>query len=1443
MGTKFLAIVLVCLFQYKQINAQECHCQSIGDGHYKQFDGNVVNYQGDSEYYLAKTCDGAGGVEPFAISAKRGAFVELQVYGHVVRLLRDVDTGSDYCLVDNIAYKGWPVVLNAGIGKTIKVELQPNLRLRVSTDSGISVSFDPELTSIDIPAASYSGSGILCGVCGNCNGVADDYVLPDSTDISGIVDEALRDATLCDGWSVSDPSGQPVPDPPGVYSDAEKTAAAQDSYCGLINKPGSFFDSCRQNSGIAFAEYYQSCEADVLRRLAQDPNGAQHAACIVLEALVEGCKYAGEPVDIEWRSSALCPLDCRGMTYSSSLPGCPETCASQLSGEVCTKPPTEGCTCGVGLLIEVDINHQLTCDHGSMCDFNCVENRGGPYDGTYRKFLQQWTVDCATMESYTCYQNNIYPMTVVCPEHSTCQVNFGIRKCYCDIDYVMTTDNTCTYLGPDLCQDVVCQNNGVCLKETGTCSCHLGFTGGVCETNIDDCENEPCLNDGKCIDEVNDFTCLCANGFTGEICETNIDDCVNSPCLNGGSCIDMVADYQCDCLHGFSGRNCEIHETPCTCFVAGDPHFYSYDGSWIHFQGTCKYRLTKNTNAGLKDFDIFVQNEHRHNITGVSWVHSVEIHVYGHVIIIGDKVQVDGVIINSLPYLLNGSPGYIDITPGKTIQLKTEMFMVAVSGGDAVRVEVSRDYSGHLKGICGDCNADPSNDYVTSNGFDVSGYPPNVRDVIVGNSFKVQDIPGCVDGDVNDGAICTSEEMALVESLDYCGAINDVNGVFGDCISTGRLNNFFEPCRMDVCAVLNLSPDLAKTTACVILSTVADMCSQILPYQSPEWRTVLNCELPCGENEHYEAVGPGCPATCVNRNPPSNCNPNTTEGCFCNDGYLWSSNKCVLVKDCGCLDDMGNYRQAGESWINDDCSIKYECQGDENIVSTPVACDKNADCGLFNGKQGCQCREGYKGDGFNCTDIDECGGPSDDCAQICINVPGTFNCACNNGFTLNTNLKDCDDINECLQPDNGGCNQHCTNTIGSRTCSCDDGYFLDMADHATCKDIDECKDNNGGCEQVCTNKVGTFECSCNTGYVLRSDGANCDDINECATLNGGCDHTCENSVGSYQCKCHKGYMLLEDEHMCKDIDECATDNGGCNQTCKNTEGAYYCSCHDGFTMDADGKNCNNNDECLIDNGGCAHTCQDTYGGYVCSCDDGYSLGHDSHGCEDVDECTWEPAVCEQICNNTEGFYKCDCFDGYRLNADGEHCDEINECEEEPLPKCENGGTCVNKINDYDCNCTTAPGFTGEHCEININDCLGVICLNSGTCVDKIQDYTCECIHGFTGKHCETKYKYNTMMSASLIMEAVHTPVRIHMEDMCVAVTMAIHLDMTVMAVKTWMSAHGNLLYVNKSVTILKDTINVTVSMATDSMLMENTVMKSMNVKRNHCQSVRMVAHV
>ena len=85
----------------------------------------------------------------------------------------------------------------------------------------------------------------------------------------------------------------------------------------------------------------------------------------------------------------------------------------------------------------------------------------------------------------------------------------------------------------------------------------LFSSGYDCETDIDDCERDPCMNGGICADGVNNYLCQCLDGFYGKRCETNVDECSSAPCQNG-RCVDIVNGYTCECAAGFEGKKSRL---------------------------------------------------------------------------------------------------------------------------------------------------------------------------------------------------------------------------------------------------------------------------------------------------------------------------------------------------------------------------------------------------------------------------------------------------------------------------------------------------------------------------------------------------------------------------------------------------------------------------------------------------------------------------------------------------------------------------------------------------------------------------------------------------------------------------------------------------------------------------------------------------------------------
>ncbi|XP_053550348.1 uromodulin-like [Bombina bombina] len=169
-------------------------------------------------------------------------------------------------------------------------------------------------------------------------------------------------------------------------------------------------------------------------------------------------------------------------------------------------------------------------------------------------------------------------------------------------------------------------------------------------------------------------------------------------------------------------------------------------------------------------------------------------------------------------------------------------------------------------------------------------------------------------------------------------------------------------------------------------------------------------------------------------------------------------------------------------------SVRVEGFTAINISSTANCseCDPNATCKEEMGFLECSCKDGFIGDGFTCTDIDECTYAwSNNCSFDCINTFGSYECLCRSGYSqISGNT--CVDIDECSTSELNNCHPlaSCQNYEGSYLCYCPSGYF---GDGIYCE-VDECSKDVCGFGVDCIKSNGSFHCSdpC-SNYTILND--------------------------------------------------------------------------------------------------------------------------------------------------------------------------------------------------------------------------------------------------------------------------------------------------------------------------------------------------------------------
>ncbi|XP_033103049.1 hemocyanin AA6 chain-like [Anneissia japonica] len=77
------------------------------------------------------------------------------------------------------------------------------------------------------------------------------------------------------------------------------------------------------------------------------------------------------------------------------------------------------------------------------------------------------------------------------------------------------------------------------------------------------------------------------------------------------------------------------------------------------------------------------------------------------------------------------------------------------------------------------------------------------------------------------------------------------------------------------------------------------------------------------------------------------------------------------------------------------------------------------------------------------------------------------------------------------------------------------------------------------------------------------------------------------------------------------------------------------------------------------------------------------------------------------------------------------CPTVLSCSDSP---CLHGSCVDDSLQGYVCQCEE--GYTGRHCENNIDECDSTPCQNEGSCEDGVNGYTCSCLNMYTGSNCE-----------------------------------------------------------------------------------------------------------
>ncbi|XP_078693848.1 uncharacterized protein LOC144923323 isoform X2 [Branchiostoma floridae x Branchiostoma belcheri] len=527
-----------------------------------------------------------------------------------------------------------------------------------------------------------------------------------------------------------------------------------------------------------------------------------------------------------------------------------------------------------------------------------------------------------------------------------------------------------------------CHNGGT--PAGSRCSCHPGYSGTCCSTDVNECSSGNGGCDHTCVNTQGSYHCTCRTGYllSGTHTCIDLDECSHN---NGGcqhTCVNTPGGHRCTCRPGFAlsgSTNCaDINE--CSTNNGGCQHTCANTvGS---FQCSCRagYQLSGTTDC----VDI---NECSTNNGGCDH----------------DCTNTDGSYYCSCTtgYQLSGSHNCHDIDECSSGNGGCQHTCTNTDGGhecscntgyqllgsrNCIDINECSESNGGCDQIC--VNTVGSSHCACRPAYQLSGFG--------GTTCIPRENSGCVNGTWVSQSQCACDPGYTGSSCNT--AICSSGCVHGTCTAPEQCSCFTGytgiSCDTDINECLTNNGGCQHDCVNTAGSYYCTCRDGYLLSQGHNCEDINECLIGNG----------GCQHNCIN-----------TVGsysCSCRTGYQQADRSCYDIDECSsnnggchhvCLNTEGSFRcscRTGYQLVGtSDCTDINECSSDNG------GCQHN--CVNTEGSYRCTCRHGYQLSGTsNCVDVNECHSLPD--CHYCTNTEGSFTCSCRRGHHL-VNGNDCRD--------------------------------------------------------------------------------------------------------------------------------------------------------------------------------------------------------------------------------------------------------------------------------------------------------------------------------------------------------------------------------------------------------------------------------------------------
>nr|XP_044609024.1 LOW QUALITY PROTEIN: otogelin [Equus asinus] len=396
-------------------------------------------------------------------------------------------------------------------------------------------------------------------------------------------------------------------------------------------------------------------------------------------------------------------------------------------------------------------------------------------------------------------------------------------------------------------------------------------------------------------------------------------------CFNGGECVHPAF---CDCRRfNATGPRCQMvynagPERDSICRAWGQHHVETFDGLYYYLSGKGSYTLMGRHEPEGQTFSVQVHNDPQCGSSPYTCSRSVSLFLAGEQEIRLAKEVTHGGVRVQLPHVMGSVR--LQRLAGYVLVRHQSAFTLAWDGASAVYIKMSPEFLGWTHGLCGNNNADPQDDLVTSYGK----LTDDVAEFVHSWQAQAPNQPPGPTTSFPPRPPCLQQSPGTMQGVyDQCEAL--LRPPFDACHPYVSPLPFTASCTSDLCQSVG-----DEATWCRALAEYARACAQAgRPLQG--WRTQLRqCTVRCKEKGFvYNECIACCPASCQTRASCVDSEIACVDGCYCPNGLIFEDAGCVAPAECPC-EFHGTLYPTG-SVVKEDCNA-CTCTAGKWVCSTSV---------------------------------------------------------------------------------------------------------------------------------------------------------------------------------------------------------------------------------------------------------------------------------------------------------------------------------------------------------------------------------------------------------------------------------------------------------------------------------------------------------------------------